>query len=162
MKMKLTAYRFQKRRGAVAVFLAISLVVLLGMAALAVDASMMYTAKAELQRTADAAALAGTWALLDDRRIIGDQSAFTNARYDASAYGGLNSIMSQELDIDENSGNASDGDIVIGFLADPDDGVQSLSFVDPAQFNSVQVRARKDDERNGSLSRSFARMCGRS
>ncbi|MFN0135338.1 MAG: pilus assembly protein TadG-related protein [Phycisphaerae bacterium] len=157
-KQPLVAAVRPRRRGAVAVFLMISLVFLLGMAALAVDAGMMYSARAELQRTADASALAGTMALLDDRRIVGDQTAFANARYDAAAYGGLNDIMTESILIEANSANAGSGDIVIGFLADPDDGHQSLTFLEPNTFNSVQVRARKDEERNGSLSLSFARI----
>ena len=46
------------RRGAVVAQVAVSLTVLIGFAALAVDVSTLYSARTELQRTADAAALA--------------------------------------------------------------------------------------------------------
>ncbi len=47
-----------RRKGIAAVYLAVSLTVILGMASLAVDVGALYSAKAELQRSADAAALA--------------------------------------------------------------------------------------------------------
>ena len=48
-----------RRRGAAAVAVVVSLVVLLGFAALSIDLGHLYLTRAELQRTADAAALAG-------------------------------------------------------------------------------------------------------
>lgn len=48
----------RRRRGAVVVLVMISLVVIFGCAALAVDLTMLYSAQTELQRSADAAALA--------------------------------------------------------------------------------------------------------
>ena len=50
--------RNSRRRGVVAVLVAVILVTLLGFAALTVDVGAMYNARAELQRSADAAALA--------------------------------------------------------------------------------------------------------
>ncbi len=49
----------KKQRGQSIALLAISIVTLLGMAALAVDLTTLYVARAEMQRAADAAALAG-------------------------------------------------------------------------------------------------------
>ena len=51
-------------RGATLVFVAVSLSVLLGMAALAVDTGMLLTARTESQRVVDAAALAGAGSLV--------------------------------------------------------------------------------------------------
>ncbi len=53
------------RPAAVVVYVTVSLTVILGMAALAVDVGMMYTARAELQRAADAAALAAATELVN-------------------------------------------------------------------------------------------------
>jgi uncharacterized membrane protein len=44
---------------------AVSLVALLGMAALAIDVVTLYVARSEMQRAADAAALAGAKAFVD-------------------------------------------------------------------------------------------------
>ena len=52
-------------RGATLALVALSITVLLGMGALAVDTGMLYTARTGLQRTADAAALAGASAFVD-------------------------------------------------------------------------------------------------
>ncbi|MEJ2205619.1 MAG: pilus assembly protein TadG-related protein [Gemmatimonadota bacterium] len=52
-------------RGATLALVAVTMVVLLGMAALAVDLSMGYATRAEAQRIADAAALAGGSAFMD-------------------------------------------------------------------------------------------------
>jgi hypothetical protein len=58
--------RFQnRRRGAVLAVVALSMVGLLAVAALALDIGMMFSARGEAQRTADAAALAGASAFLD-------------------------------------------------------------------------------------------------
>jgi Flp pilus assembly protein TadG len=55
----------QKERGQTIVLVAVALVGLLGMAALAIDVTTLYVAKGELQRAADAAALAGAKAFVD-------------------------------------------------------------------------------------------------
>lgn len=53
MRMKL-----QNRRGAVVVIVAVSLVAIIGMAAFAIDTGMLFSARSDAQRAADAAALA--------------------------------------------------------------------------------------------------------
>src|SRR5262245_51463113 len=50
------------RRGVVAVFAALCMALIIGMAALALDLGNMYLIRGELQRAADAAALAGAGA----------------------------------------------------------------------------------------------------
>jgi len=55
-------------RGQVLVILALGIVVLLGMAALAIDVGFIYTVRNELQRSADAGALAGASAFKDTGR----------------------------------------------------------------------------------------------
>ena len=54
-----------RKRGAMLVLVAVSLGMLIGFAALAVDFGMLYDARSETQRAADAAALAGASAYLD-------------------------------------------------------------------------------------------------
>jgi hypothetical protein len=54
----------RNQRGAAMPFLALTMVAILGMTALAVDAGMLFTARSEAQRAADAAALAGAGALI--------------------------------------------------------------------------------------------------
>lgn len=53
----------ERRRGVVAVYIALTLLVMLGAAALAVDAGYMYARRAQAQKAADSAALAGAYKL---------------------------------------------------------------------------------------------------
>src|SRR5512139_127280 len=58
--------RLKDESGAVAVVVALSIIVLVGMAALAVDAGYLYSVRRQLQTAADAAALAGCRIMIDD------------------------------------------------------------------------------------------------
>ena len=53
-----SGFGHRRRGGALVVLVMISLVVIFGCAAMAVDVTMLHSAQSELQRTADAAALA--------------------------------------------------------------------------------------------------------
>jgi len=66
MKTKGCFYRIGKQRGATAVVVAVSLLVLIGFAALAIDLGYLYVVKNELQNAADAGALAGAKALYNE------------------------------------------------------------------------------------------------
>jgi hypothetical protein len=72
--MTLTTVARDQRGGTLAL-VAVTMVVLLGMAALAVDLSMGYATRAEAQRVADAAALAGGSAFMDFPQAIASQPA---------------------------------------------------------------------------------------
>lgn len=76
--MKLTTVARDERGGTLAL-VAVTMVVLLGMAALAVDLSMGYATRAEAQRVADAAALAGGSAFMDFPQGIASQPALERA-----------------------------------------------------------------------------------
>jgi Flp pilus assembly protein TadG len=64
-KTRLTIHRRKGERGQTIVLVAVSLVTLLAMAALAVDVVTLYVARSEMQRAADAAALAAGKAFVD-------------------------------------------------------------------------------------------------
>lgn len=151
------------RRGAVSVYVAVMFVVVLGMAALAIDIGMLYVARGELQRAADASALAGSWILIRDDRLVGgaqQDAVFAEARAEAANYGQNNPALYVNLSIDANSANATGGDIVLGTLSPPWDRGQVLDTSDPDTFNSVQIRTRRDQDRNGSIGLFFARIFG--
>jgi hypothetical protein len=59
-------HRFWHRKGSTVVFVAIAIVVLLSMAALAVDLGYLYVVRGELQNAADSGALAGAQVLYND------------------------------------------------------------------------------------------------
>src|SRR5580765_7277098 len=85
-----------QHRGTVAPLTVLTMPVLLGFAALAVDIAQLCNTKAELQRAADAAALAGASAYLTDAGLKDDHSAIktlagTRAQYTSKANTTLNS-----------------------------------------------------------------------
>lgn len=75
-------------RGATLVLMAVCIVALLGMAALAIDVGMGYTAKSEAQRIADSSALSGASAFLDFTAT----NAVTPAETRAYEYATMNDI----------------------------------------------------------------------
>lgn len=143
------------RRGIAVVYVAIGLTVMLGMAALAVDISMLYTAQSELQRSADAAALAGDWGLLDERRLqggCGEDEAFADAVASAQHLGTINSVLRSE--------NVVTGDdVLLGYL-DFEAGDTELDTSDPSAWNSVMVTVQRNADRGGSVMLNFARVFG--
>jgi Flp pilus assembly protein TadG len=80
--MKNRTSRFS-RRGAVVVFVAIALTLILSFAAMAVDLSFLYSVNNEMQRSADAAALAGAGSLEEGRTV-----AYNRAK----SYANLNEV----------------------------------------------------------------------
>ncbi len=90
------------QRAAVAVYLAISMTVVMGMAALAVDLGVLYQAQAELQRTADAAALAAAGQLVgvedpNSGEILDPEVAAAEA---ATGIADRNEVLRHEIRID--------------------------------------------------------------
>ena len=132
------------RKGAVIVLVAVLLVVLLGCAALAVDIGYLYVARAELQRTADAAALAGVQALgRDSETPFGEYLSANDIYTQAETYAELNKVLRQGIVLDR------DTDIVIGYLANPHNLSATLQIVPLDQCNAVLVIARRTSSSSG-------------
>jgi Flp pilus assembly protein TadG len=92
--------RFSKKtgdRGQVLVIVALVFVVLLGFAALAVDVGYMYTVRHELQRCADAGALAGASAFISG--VWSSATARTAANNLAMSYASRDAVGASPLDI---------------------------------------------------------------
>lgn len=152
-----------RRRAAAGVMVAISIPMLIGFGALAVDVGMLYGVRAELQRTADAAALAGALELLDEDQLRGsaDMSLEEQAARQASAdYAARNPVHGDSLAIALNSENSPDGDVLLGYLSNPDDLSQAMSTTNPNNYNSIQVRVRRSSEINGAIQLYFAHIFG--
>ena len=145
-----------RRRGVAAALVLISLVTLLGMVSLSVDVGLVYRARQEAQRAADAAALAGALELLDEDRLKNapDMSyEIVAALEQAQAYAGLNPVI--------NAGpSVKVSDIEVGYLHDLTDPKAALSFADPNMANSVFVRVRRDSISNGPVVLFFATVLG--
>src|SRR5207249_3527906 len=90
--------------------------------ALAIDIGVIALARCELQRAADAAALAAADELLDRQELTGapdqrDEEAAARAR--AVQVAGANSAGGTALALDPNAANDPQGDVVVGYVADP-------------------------------------------
>jgi hypothetical protein len=145
------------RQGAVVVLAAFLMIVMLGAIAFAVDVGMLLLARTELQRTADAAAIAAAWefARQDEHWLLQQEARRTARRYAVE-----NEVLLSGPRLRYNASNAEDGDIVIGFLADFDDPQAELIRDDPDAYNAVRVTPRRSQEVNGEVPLFFGRVLG--
>ena len=107
--------RPQDRRGAISVLAAPLAVVVLAMVAFSVDTGYILSNKQELQRTADAAAMAACWEYGQKLSQGAPPATAVAAGRDAAAqYAGRNEVANLETKINQNSGNSASGDLVFG------------------------------------------------
>ena len=152
-----------KRRGVSFALVMVSLVMMLGMASMTVDIGMMYRARNEAQGSADAAAMAAAWRLMDQDRLRGPSYVATvtaAARQAAVDYAARNPIVNDAPSLDANSGNSTTGDVVVGRLEDPNDPNETMDFTDSSRFNAVHVFLHRDEVRNGPIDLFFASAFG--
>lgn len=140
-----------RRRGVVAVQFAVFAVVIFGFAALTIDIGAMYNTKADLQRTADAAALAAAARL----SVYDGGSPLDYAREVARDFTQRNHVLGKTLTIDPLT------DVVFG-RANYDAATNSYTFTDTDVLpDAVRVRVRHTaDSPNGSVTLYFARIFG--
>ncbi|HYX91611.1 MAG TPA: pilus assembly protein TadG-related protein [Myxococcaceae bacterium] len=97
MKRFMIVRNVANQRGATLVLVAVTLTVLLSAMALAIDVGMLLTARAEAQRAADAAALAGAQEFMKNRPNV----ATPLARRNAYAFAEMNAIQKVAIDSGE-------------------------------------------------------------
>lgn len=133
---KVTSPVARRRDGSYAVIFAITLVVLLGFAAITIDLGYQRIVRHQLENITDAAAHAGAHSL--DRTEVGATAARTAAQLVASE----NHVADGTVTLDLNTDNATDGDIVLGtwdFSAG-----EFTASADPSLIDTVQVRSTLD------------------
>lgn len=151
----------ESRRGAISVLAALFIVVLVAMVAFCVDIGYVLTAKEELQRTADATALATCWEYAKQLSEGNNASAATlYARTTASSYAAHNNVTNSPLVLAANASNDPAGDLVFGYISDLNGGAASFQTDNSSLYNSVRVRVRKDPSLNGEVPYFFARIFG--
>jgi len=133
--------------------------------AFAVDVGYLCMARTELQRSADAAALAGAAAMYQP------EGELENAWYSLSPEPGLaraearrfvqaNPAVGRPIDVSLNHANVSDGDIVLGRLTYPPDHSEPLDRAfDPPNTVRVTIPLSETHD-NGSIGLFFARVMG--
>ena len=149
------------RRGAIVLLSAMLSVVLLGMVAFAVDVGYILSNKQELQRAADAAALAACWEYTSQiANSESSETATSSARGIAADYAGLNPVGNKSPVVDSNSANSSTGDVVFGNISDVLDSSSPFIAGAGGTYNAVKVRIRRDSNINGEVPYFFARIFG--
>ncbi len=140
------------RRGTVVVFTAVSLTVLVGFAALAIDIGYAYSVKAQLQTNADATALAGAIVLTSDKMLLATYDPRPDVVSDAQAYALKNLTAGITTQI-------AGGDVVVGHL---DNLLDPNELIDPltTPYNAVQVVVRREVNMNGEVPLFFAGIFG--
>ena len=143
--------RSARRRGVVIVQVAVFLVVLIGFAAITVDVGAMYNARNDLQRTADAAALAAAQRLTE----YTTSDPLELARTTAAEFVRSNAVFGKEVDIDMES------DVVFG-RANYNAVTNTYSFTPTTTMpDAVRVRVRMaEDAPNAPMSLFFAQVFG--
>jgi Flp pilus assembly protein TadG len=145
-----------RRKGNVLVLSAVMMVAMMAMLAFAIDLGYLCLARGELQRSADAAAIAAAWDLIDDQALSGQSSVSvieSNARATATQFVGLNRVLRQS------AGLGSD-DVTIGFLSNPSNPSNPMDLSGLHAPNAVRVRVRRTSEQNGDVPFFFARVLG--
>lgn len=147
--------RAGRRRAVVAVQIAVAMTLIIGFAALTIDVGVMYNAKADLQRTADAAALAAASKLADYTNP--DHSPQDLARAEAQRFTRENSVYGQEVsELQLDTTDVEFGRAVYNAATGSYDFVAGGTLPD-----AVRVRVRLNEQSsNRALSLYFARVFG--
>jgi hypothetical protein len=146
------------QRGFVLVYLTLAIVLLLGMAALALDTGNLYVIKAQLQNAADAGALAGGASLNNSA-----SSTQAVARVVAQKYAGKNSAAGESVQLELNYGNSANGDIVVGCWDEK--ATPPPADIDPSckKPDAIKINARKSTDAGSGpapVKTMFARVAG--
>ncbi|MCA9148550.1 MAG: hypothetical protein KDA92_04605, partial [Planctomycetales bacterium] len=155
--LKLRRTQKPKRAGNIVVLTVMLMIGMIAMLAFSLDLGYIYTVRTEIQRSADAAALAAACQLLDDQiETMGDisqQSAASNARTEAVRFAGYNTIGRVNPQLGQS-------DVVVGRY-DLDDSGASLDPSSADAHNAVSVRVQRTLAQNGEVRLFFARVLGR-
>lgn len=143
--------RWRLRRAAVAVYLAVSMTVVMGMAALAVDIGALYQAQAELQRAADAAALAAAAQLVGEG--IADPQVAAVEAADQTAQ--RNAVLRTCAGLDSQS------DVELGRAVWSPESGQFVFQSSSEPYDAVRVKVRRTEgSQAGPIELMFARFLG--
>jgi Flp pilus assembly protein TadG len=151
----------QNRNGTIAILAAIMSIMLVGMVAFCVDIGYVLSAKEDLQRSADSAALAACW---DYGARLGkgnsNDVAASYARSTAAQYAALNRVTGSPMTLNQNASNSASGDVVFGYISDFKNSQSPFQTAGTNGYNAIQVTLHKDATENGTVPYYFARIFG--
>ena len=140
----------KNENGIALVWMAILIVVFIGIVGLALDWGYAFWTAQKLQNAADAAALAGA------RQVM---SSHSDARTAAAGIASENEAGERFVKLNLNASNQSDGDIVLGYY---NTSTRSFTPTDDSTVNAVNVNAKfSDTSDNGSLGLLWGSFFGR-
>ena len=145
-------------RGAVIIIFAISLFVLIGFAALAIDIGYLHTTRSELQNVADAAALAGARYLGDEYAKLSLSQMGTHPFTKEEVYSAINAVATQNKAA-KNSISIDIDDVEIG-LWDAEQSTDDIWYPTLVGPDAVRVIARRDGSANGPITTFLAQIFG--
>jgi putative Flp pilus-assembly TadE/G-like protein len=127
----------------------------------AAEIGRMGIIQSELQRAADAGALAGAWNLASQFNL-GESAtdAISSARTAAQGMVGNNAVRGVSPELDPNSENVTSGDIVFGRFTGFGDASADMTPLMSSETNAVAVCVHKDDVRNGASELGLAKLLG--
>ena len=145
------------RRGAVAVLACFLMIALVAMLAFAVDLGYLANSQAELQRSADSAALAACYELVykgTPGTPVNLSTGVQNVPTVASQYAGLNHVCGSAPGL-------AGGDVVVGYMSNPNQPGGSINTAaNQNTFNAVQVTVHRSSSENGTVPTFFGRVFG--
>jgi hypothetical protein len=142
------------QRGAVATLVAVAAILLLGLAALAIDISHLFVVRNELQNASDAGALAGA------RFLYNESGTSVNSGANQVAYSAAVANLSERVAVDVYWNGGNSGDVQRGHWSfatrtfTPNDSLQPVALWDvtaeeldrnPNFINAVRVKTRRQD-----------------
>ncbi len=165
-----------RRRGALTVAVLVTWTLLIALGALVLDVAMVSYQHLQLQAACDAAALAGAAELMsrdptfvdpwlrssgDETVAADDLRAHTFAARQAARYFATqNHVGGEPVTLDENAGNAADGDIVIGWVDDPTSARAFGPWNGVGPCNSVRVHVSRTRARGNPITLWIGRQLG--
>lgn len=150
-----TASRRIHRSGNILAMTLMLMVSFVALLAFSIDLGYVYIVNAEIQRSADAAALSGAWELLEGQAKPNStpQAAVSEAQASAALYTWLNAVGGLQPALGAT-------DLQIGQLANINDPSTPWSYDDPGRYNAVRVRVRRTADQNREVPFFFARALG--
>lgn len=150
------SHRRQRRHGNILVLSAFMMIVMFAFLAFAVDIGYLYVTRDQMQRTADAAAIAACWDLIDGNapsRQANSTTTSITARTTAGTYAALNPVLAAAPTLASN-------DVTIGYLSNPSDPSVAMSTIGMNSPNAVTVRVQRVAGQNGAVPLFFAKALG--
>ena len=144
------------RKGNVLVLTAFLMIVMIGLLAFTLDLGYVYVSQSQLQRSADAAALAAALELIDNDALSGNGTWDVSSeaiRSKAEEYAGYNYVLAENPQLSEE-------DVKVGYIENPFDPDWVMETSGVNMLNAVSVRVRRHSDQNGDVPLFFARFLG--